>query len=437
MSFGTGAAQGRVRAIRGAPGLARNRTGVVSSGMDPAPRPWAFLARLQVDPSRLPGELSLGLHRAVGELRSAAKADPLRAGEGALLLCERLPAAVAVIDDPVGTVAGAIARSLDAVAPLIAAAPTSPAQRDAWLARLWTAIADDELGHLRRLAEHWGDLCVTRERAAAWAGRLLPAAREGVGTPAAVACLASQVAAADHDAALALLAARAIAVWPERQFGVRALAARGELDQALRYAADSNPLGHRHAQDIARVCEAVLLAGGRRDDAYRRFAVAAHTRQNCRQTFEALLRAYPERAPGQLLADLIAGSPGQEGRWFATACALRFYTLAAEIAGRSPCDPRTLVRCGAQRLAGDPAFAGEVALAAIRWLCGGHGVEISGDDVYAALDLARAAAVRTGAEDRLRAALAAVCDQPHPAAQWVHGLLARELEGPWSTPPSC
>lgn len=393
------------------------------------PRPWAFPGRLVPDPTRTPGELSLGLHRAVGELRRAARLQPVRAGEGAVELCELLPPALEVVEDPVGTLAAAVGRSIDALAPVIAAAPTAAEQRDGWLERLWAVLVGDGGGQLGRLAEHWGALCGTATRAAAWAGRLLPAAREGVATVASVACLASQVAAGEHAAALELLATRTIAVWPERQFGVRALAARGELDAALAYAAASNPLGHRHAQDIARVCEAVLLAAGRREAAYRQFAVLAHTRQNCRQTFEALLRSYPEVRASQLLGDLIAASPGQEGRWFATACALRFHGLAAEIAGRSPCDPRTLIRAGAQRLAGDPEFAGEVALAAIRWLCGGHGVEISGDDVYAAHDLARAAALRTGTQAGLRAAVAALCDQPHPAAQWVHGLLARELEG--------
>ena len=75
----------------------------------------------------------------------------------------------------------------------------------------------------------------------------------------------------------------------------------------------------------------------------------------------------------------------------------------------------------------DPALAGELAVSAIRWLCAGHGVEIDGDDVYAAHDLARAAALRTDSEARLRATIAALCDRPHPAAQWVHGLLAAEL----------
>ncbi len=377
-----------------------------------------------------PGELSIGLHRAVGELRRAARVDPLRAGEGAVSLCERLPAALEHIDDPVGTATGAVARAIDALAPVLAAAPCSAATRELWLARLWAALAADSAGHLRRLAEHWGSLCAGPAVAAAWAERLLPGAREAVASAGSVACLASQVAAGEHEAALALLAARPIAVWPERQFGVLALAARGEVDAALAYAAASNPLGHRHAQDIARVCEAVLLAAGRRDEAYQRFAQAAHVRQNCRQTFTALLHVYPEVEPSQLLADLLVASPGQEGRWFATAVSLRFYGLAAEIAGRTPCDPRTLVRAGTQRLEADPEFAGEVAIAAIAAICGGHGVEITGEDVFAAYDLARSAALRTGGHARLQAQIAAVCDQPHAAAQWVHELLAAELLNP-------
>lgn len=390
-----------------------------------AARPFAFPGRLLTEPVHTPGSLAAALQRAVGELRRAGRRDLRRAGEGAVVLVEGLAAAIEVVEDPVGTVAGAAARTLDAVAPVIAGGPEDV--RDGWLERLWAALAADEAGHLRRLAEHWGALCGTAERAARWADRLGPAAREGLATAASVACLASQVAAGRGEAALELLAQRPVAVWPERQFGVLALAGGGEVDAALAYARASNPLGHGHARDIARVCEAVLVAAGRAEEAYAAFAFTAHARQNCRLTFEALRSAYPGVAASRLLGDLLAASPGQEGRWFATAVALRFFDLALEIAATSPCDPRTLVRAGLARLAGDPGFAREVAVAALRWTCGGHGVEITGDDVYAAFDLARAGAARTEALSRTRSAIAAACDQPHPAAQWVLGLLAAEL----------
>ena len=48
------------------------------------PQPWGFLARLQPALMQRPGDLSLGLHRAVGELRRAARVDPLRAAEAAV-----------------------------------------------------------------------------------------------------------------------------------------------------------------------------------------------------------------------------------------------------------------------------------------------------------------------------------------------------------------
>ena len=392
------------------------------------PRAWAFLGRLgpDLEVSHTPGSLAAALQRAVGELRRASRGDAVRAGEGAVVLLERMAPAMEAVEDVVGTLAGAAARAIDQVAPLLAA-PVEDAVRDARLDRLWAALVADEVGHVRRLAEHWGSLCGTAARAGVWADRLLPAAREGLATAGSIACLAGQVAAGRHGEALALLAGRAIEVWPERQFGVLALAAGGDVAAALAYARASNPLGHRHAQDIARVCEAVLRAAGRDEQAYAEFAFAAHARQNCRQTFEAVRRAYPAVAASRLLGDLLAASPGQEGRWFATACALRFYGLALEIVATSPCDPRTLLRAGLGRLEVDPAFAREVAVAALRWTCGGHGVEIAGDDVYAAFDLARVAAGRTDTLASTRSRIAAACDQPHPAAQWVLGLLAAEL----------
>ena len=46
----------------------------------------------------------------------------------------------------------------------------------------------------------------------------------------------------------------------------------------------------------------------------------------------------------QILNDLIATTPGEEGNWFATAKELRLYELALELANRTPCDLKTLTR---------------------------------------------------------------------------------------------
>lgn len=393
------------------------------------PPTWAFASQLTPqETARQPARVVVGrLHRAVGELRRVRRRDPARALEGAMVCLELMPAAVEPVEDPLASVAAEVVRAIDALVPLLIAGPEGEAAGQ--LERLWALLATDARGRVTRLGEHWGALCRGQARARAWALRLRPALEELAGPPAAaVACLSSHVAAGMAEEALALLAARPFEVWPERQFGVLALAGRGEVDAALGYAEASNPLGHRHGPEIARVCEAVLLAAGRRPEAYRRYAFAAHVRQNCVQTFKALARGYPEVPHAQLLADLLERSEGHEGRWFATACALRFYELAGELATRSPSDPRTLIRHGQARLDVDPEFARAVAVAALRWIAGEHGVEVSGDDVFAAYDLARAAGERLGAAERTRGQVRAALDQPTAAAAWAQQLLRPELE---------
>lgn len=390
---------------------------------------WAFAS--QLDPRETaaqPTRVVVGrLHRALGELKRVHRRDPERALEGACVCLGMIPAAVEPVEDPLGSLAAEVVRVVDAAVPLLVGGAEDG--WDARLERLWSLLAADGHGRLARLGEHWGALCRGPARARAWALRLRPALDDGPPGPpaAALACLSSHVAAGMYEETLALLAARALGVWPERQFGVLALAARGEVDAALTYARASNPLGHRHDREIARVCEGVLLAAGRRDEAYREHAFAAHARQNCLQSFKALARVYPEVAPSQLLADLLADSAGFEGRWFATACELRFHALAVEIAERSPCDPRTLCRHGRARLDVDPAFARDLGVAALRWIAGGHGVEISGDDVFVAFDLARDAGERLEAGGRTRGLVRAALDQPTAAAAWVQQLLAPEL----------
>jgi hypothetical protein len=73
----------------------------------------------------------------------------------------------------------------------------------------------------------------------------------------------------------------------------------------------------------------------------------------------------------QILTDLMATIPGDEGKWFATAKELELYDLALELAHRSPCDPKTLTRAARDYLDSEPAFALESAIAALRWLSEG------------------------------------------------------------------
>jgi len=59
----------------------------------------------------------------------------------------------------------------------------------------------------------------------------------------------------------------------------------------------------------------------------------------------------------QILSDLVATTPGEEGKWFAKAKEFARYDLALELANQSPCDPKTLIggqhRCGGGLLPAD------------------------------------------------------------------------------------
>jgi hypothetical protein len=118
---------------------------------------------------------------------------------------------------------------------------------------------------------------------------------------------------------------------------VRALAAQGRTDEAIDYAERS--LGRNDGpSDMARTCEAILLAAGRGEDAYRRFAYTANRAGSHLATFRAIKKKYPDKAPRAILDDLIAQTPGEEGKWFATAKDLGLLDLALDLARRSPVD---------------------------------------------------------------------------------------------------
>ncbi|MCU7922778.1 MAG: hypothetical protein KZQ88_08765 [Candidatus Thiodiazotropha sp. (ex Dulcina madagascariensis)] len=83
----------------------------------------------------------------------------------------------------------------------------------------------------------------------------------------------------------------------------------------------------------------------------------------------------------QILADLVATTPGEEGKWFAMAKDLKLYDLALELANRTPCDPKTLTRAARDYVDTELTFALVSAMAALRWLSEGWGYEVTSGDV--------------------------------------------------------
>ena len=124
--------------------------------------------------------------------------------------------------------------------------------------------------------------------------------------------------------------------------------------------------------------------------------------------FRAVAKRYPMISSEDILADLIKTTPGEEGKWFATAKELKLYELALQLADQNPCEPKTLIRTARDFLESEPAFSLGAAIAALRWLNEGWGYEVTGMDVVEAYDLALAAAERSqidNVSDQIRALL--------------------------------
>jgi hypothetical protein len=344
------------------------------------------------------------LNEAVSEIERMARTDPALAGEGAVLLLEKLSPAVSDIDSSSGALGNATAAVVEKMAPLIAAAPVSRLVREKWLERLVDAIQEDDPPYIESLGEHWGALCADPTLASHWADQLLPLMHHVMadrrnGTYAyaksGTLCYSALFHAGRFDELLAVLALDPKPYWHDQQWAAKALAARGDVDGAVNL---MEGLRSRHAPDMAisAVAEQLLLDAGRVAEAYARYGIEATSANTNIATYRAIAKRYPGIDPNRILGDLIASTPGEEGKWFATAKTLKQYDLAIGLAQRAPVDPKTLVRAARDHVKSQPAFALEVALTALHWMASGVGYELTGADVCSARDHALAAAETLG-----------------------------------------
>ena len=318
--------------------------------------------------------------------------------------------------------------------PIIASAPVDAKTRDAWLERLFEAYQDDAIPYIERLGDHWGALCGSKEVASSWADRLIDTVKLAwspdpnlrgffKGT---TNCLSALIAAERYDDVLALLELAPYKMWLYRQYGVRALAAKGRKAEAIRYAEEGRGLNDSPVE-IARACEEVLLSSGLVDEAYRRYGLIANQGGTYLATFRAVAKKYPHKPASELLADLVETTPGDEGKWFAAAKDTGLYDDALALASRTPCDPRTLARAARDYAEKQPAFAEGAGLLSLYWLVQGYGYEITSADVWDAYRATLAAAERQGSstevKERVRKLVAT-----EPPRGFVSKVLGRELE---------
>ena len=112
---------------------------------------------------------------------------------------------------------------------------------------------------------------------------------------------------------------------------------------------------------IARFGEEALLQAGRQTEAYERFAIQASQANSHLATYRAIAKEYPQVDADFVLSDLVAATPGQGGKWFATAKSLKHFDLAATLAWASPCDSKTRTRAARDHVSSQPAFAAQAA----------------------------------------------------------------------------
>jgi hypothetical protein len=343
------------------------------------------------------------IKEAVSEIKTAARKDPILGGEGAVLFLEKISPAIEQVDSSSGTIGTAVNNAIETLVPIIEKAPANDNLRDQWLERLWRAVEDDDIPYIELLPDHWGTLCVTPERASRWADDFIDLVRTAWGPnpklhgyyKGTAACLSALLKAGRYTEILALIELGPHKFWHDRKWGMKALLAMGKKAEALRFAEASRGLNEPDLF-ISEACEEILLTSGMAEEAYKRYALEANQKMTYLATFRSIAKKYPKKRPAEILKDLVAGTPGDEGKWFAAAKSVGLYAEAIELANRSPCDPKTLTRAARDMAETEPRFAVECGMAALRWLVEGYGYEITGLDVRATYEYTMKAAENEG-----------------------------------------
>lgn len=328
---------------------------------------------------------------AVSEIKQASKNDPVLGAEGAVIFLEKVSAALEGVDSSSGAIGNALNKAIEELVRIITGAVDAEDKvRDKWMERLYKAVVEDEIPYIELLPDFWGDMCVTKERASLWADRFFKVVRynfiENLGYSAGIpVCLSSLLKAERYEELLDLLELPRHKFWHHRKFGTKALIAMGRMEDALSYAEDTRGLNESDII-ISEACEEILLKLGRIEEAYRKYAIEANRKGTYLATFRSITKKYTYLTPLEIIQDLAKSTPGEEGKWFAAAKSARLYDFAIQIANSSPCDPKTLTRASGDLAEKEPKFAMEAGLAALRWLIGGYGYEVTNFDVINAYD---------------------------------------------------
>ncbi len=374
------------------------------------------------------------VREAVSEIKKIARKDNTLAAEGAVLFLEKVSPALEHVDSSSGALGTAVNKAIEALVPVIAEAPADAKTRDGWLERLWDACQADDMPYIELLGDHWGELCASKEVASAWADELIGTCRLAWSPDPDVRgffkgtthCLSALFAAERYPELLELVEMAPYSMWHYRQYGVKALAAMGRKAEALRYAEGSHGLNDSPIA-IARACEEILLSSGLADEAYRRYGLVAAQANTHLARFRKVAKKYPHKRPAEILEDLVALTPGEEGKWFAAAKHAELFDEAIALANRSPASPQTLTRAARDFAEERPTFALEAGIASLRWLVEGYGHDVTNFDVLDAYSFTMEAAKHAGLEDQTQRRIRDLVAQETFGERFVTKVLGRNL----------
>lgn len=331
------------------------------------------------------------LKEALAEIKAVNKWNSSLAAQGVVDLAERIWPAFAPIDTSSGMLGTAVYNTLIACIPIFSKSELPYKERQPLLERLFEALQQDGVDYLSPLGDHWGYLCASDEIASQWANFLMPTLRRcwsdaqpGSHFSGATACLSALLRAKRHSELNELLQICPVKMWDYTKYEFDSLVSQGRKAEAIRFAQQMASEINAPMARIQEACEGVLLSSGLYLEAYEKFGLTWTQRNSNIATFRALVKKYPQIDKKRILRDLVAQTPGEEGKWFATAKDLGDFDLALELATLSPCDPKTLNRAAEKYSESNPEFSMRVALISLRWLCEGYGYEITNFDVIAA-----------------------------------------------------
>ncbi len=400
-----------------------------------SPHKWEFRARFRRHAFGWKSQPAIKrIKEAVSEIKKVARKDKLLAAEGAVLFLEKVSPALEHVDSSSGAIGTAVNNAIAALVDIIATAPADEATRDKWLERLWEAYQDDDIPYIELLGDYWGELCVSKEIASRWADQLVGTCKMAwspdpnlrgffKGT---TNCLSALLAAERYDELLALLDMAPYKMWHYRQYGVNALAALGKKVEAIHYAEEGRGLNDSPIA-IARACEEVLLSSGLADEAYERYGLVANQAGTYAAWFRAVAKKYPYKKPYEILDDLVAHTPGEEGKWFAAAKGAKLFDEAIALANRTPCSPQTLTRAARDFEEKRPEFAVEAGMTALHWLVEGYGYEVTGLDVLNAYSHTMKAAENAGCAEETQKRIHDLVARESFGERFVTNVLGRQL----------